>query len=344
MPAASPSGLVNALVDAFQQSGAAVFFVSERVQSHPRRFVVERGDRSFSIWVYVWTLTHGGRPSLPDEYRIQMTSVVSPLPLNPNGHTALLGYHPDLQVFAGFDLSKHRTFTTGSPSVQIDISALHGALQSGLSFHRKENDEIAVGVRSDQLLAYVLSSRHLHEFGPEAEVKRLLDQAVESTTPSPAVTNELNASIATLSAERKRIVREISRLSRNANFRKSVLNAYDNRCAVTRSQMRLVEAAHILPVPVENSSDHVSNGLALSPTLHRAYDNCLIYLDTDLVMKLNEQRAEQLVSDHLHAGLDALRPLLNKRIHLPLDVNQHPNREFIVKANSYRRIPGNWTG
>jgi putative restriction endonuclease len=55
--------------------------------------------------------------------------------------------------------------------------------------------------------------------------------------------------------------------------------AYGNRCAVTRVQLRLVDAAHILPVGTTGSADHVRNGIALSPTYHRAFDAGLIYLD-----------------------------------------------------------------
>jgi putative restriction endonuclease len=333
MPAIRPSTLVDAIMDGFQRSGDAAFFLSEKLQSHPRKFAVEYLGNSFSVWIYIWTLTPGGRDTLPDEFRIQMTSVESPLPLNPAGYTVLMGYHPDLRLFAGFDLAKHRTFTPGSSSVQIDINALHQALQAGLSFHTKANDEIAVGVRPDQLVNYILSATLLHKYGPEAEVKALLAKAAD-----PA--QGIDSSIEHLSAERQKIVTEVSRYSRSANFRKAVLNAYDNRCAVTRAQMRLVEAAHILPVPAEGSSDHVSNGIALAPTFHRAYDNCLIFLDTDLVMRLNTERANQLATESLEAGLDTLCALLDKPIHLPLDPGQRPKPEFVARANVYRRIPG----
>ncbi len=320
-------------MSAFQRSGGAAFFLSGRVRTHPRKFAVEYVGDSFSVWIYIWTLTPGGRDSLPDEYRIQMTAVASPLAFNPAGHTVLMGYHPDLDVFAGFDLARHRSFTAGSPSVQIHINALHQALQTGLSFHRKSNQEVAVGVRPDQILNYVVSSNLLHKYGPEARVLTFLNQAADPTQAAPTPAENL-------SAERKKIITEVSRLSRSANFRKSVLNAYDNRCAVTRGQMRLVEAAHVLPVPAPGSSDHVSNGISLSPTLHRAYDNCLVFLDRDLVMRLNEERADQLTSDGLHAGIDWLRGLLDKPIHLPLDAAQRPNGDFIDRANAYRRIPG----
>lgn len=332
MPPVSASELVNSFFDGFQQSGGAAYYVSDSVQGHPRRFVFEYYGGVADVWVYAWNLTHGGRDSLPDEFRIQMTSVDSPIALNPNGFTVLMGYHADLRVFAGFDLSKHIGFTAGSPSVQINISALHQALQAGLSFHSKSNDEIAVGVRPDQLVNYIIKSESLHKFGAEEKVQALLNQAVDPTQPSGAAFEQLGV-------ERQRIVSEVTQYSRDGNFRKAVLNAYDNRCAVTRTQMRLIDAAHILPVKVKGSSDHVSNGLCLSPTLHRAYDNCLIYLDQDLVMRLNEDRASQLINDRLDAGLAAFRLQLGKPIHLPSDIAQRPRPEFIARANIYRRIP-----
>lgn len=106
MPAVSPNALVNELIGAIQQSGGVAAYVSESVRTHPRKFIVSYMGKSYNLWVYIWTLTHGGRVSLPNEFRIQMTSVSSPLLVNPNGLTVLMGYHPDLRVFAGFDLRK----------------------------------------------------------------------------------------------------------------------------------------------------------------------------------------------------------------------------------------------
>ena len=142
MPAISPNVLVNEIINAIQQSGGIAAYVSETTRIHPRKFIINYFGNTYSLWIYIWTLTHGGRVSLPNEYRIQMTSVSSPLPINPNGLTVLMGYHPDLRMFAGFDLRKHSTFTVGSPSVQIHISAIHAALQNSLSFVTKDNDEL----------------------------------------------------------------------------------------------------------------------------------------------------------------------------------------------------------
>lgn len=333
MPAVSPKLIVNELIEAIQQSGGVASYVSENIRSHPRKFIISYLGNTCSLWVYIWTLTHGGRASLPDEYRIQMTSVSSPLQKNPSGLTVLMGYYPDLKMYAGFDLKKHSSFTAGSPSVQIDISAIHSALQNGLSFVTKENDEIAIGVRPDQFLTYCLNADLLHLYGAESSLTELLTKAVELQEIP-----ELDVS--SLKADRRLIVANISRYSRDANFRKIVLSAYDNRCAVTRSQLRLIDAAHILPVLSGASSDHVTNGMALSPTFHRAYDNCLIYLDENYVMRLNAEKADDLKTHKLDGGIKDFQKFLDKKIHLPLDVNQRPSPAYIKMANKHRRISG----
>jgi putative restriction endonuclease len=333
MPAVSPSSLVEQILNAIQQSGGVSAYTSESVRIHPRKFVVNFQSVTYTLWVYIWTLTHGGRASLPDEYRIQMTSVTSPLPLNPAGLTVLMGYYPDLEMFAGFDLIRHRIFTEGSPSVQIDLSAIHSALQNGLSFVTKENGEVAVGVRPDQFMNYCLNSVLLHENGSNADVAALLERAVEAH-------NIPEDDISHLTSDRRLIVENIKRYSRDANFRKIVINAYEGRCAVSRLQLRLVEAAHILPVASSESSDHVTNGIALSPLFHKAYDNRLIYLDEDYIMRLNPIKAEELRISRLYDGIEQITRFVGMRVHLPADTNQRPRRRYIQMANKCRRIPG----
>jgi putative restriction endonuclease len=331
VPAAQPSQLVDAILDAIQESGCSGILIS-KAQQNPRKFVITAADGTETeLSIYAWTLTFGGRPQLPDEYRIQMTSVSSPLQIAVNGPTILLGYEPNLKMFAGFDLRRHQTFTTGSPSVQIDIRTVRKALQDGLAFDRKSNNEIAIGIRPDQIVNYALNAEHLHKYAKEPDTLRLLAKASSRAIISPA-------DIATLSEPRQRIVQTVSRLSRDANFRLQVLNAYGNRCAVTRAQLRLVDAAHILPVGAPGSADNVQNGVGLAPTFHRAYDAGLIYLTQDLEMRINPRRETELVALRLDGGLAEFKESLG-RIHLPADRHQWPDPTFIAKANRFRLIP-----
>jgi len=331
MPAVRSNILIDAILDAFQDSGASSLLLSAPSR-HPRRFAVQTASGSVEVWVYAWTMTHGGRSSLPDEYRIQMTTVPSPLPLNPTGYTVLLGYEPNLKMFGGFDLRRHHRFTTGSPSVQIDIKCIHKAMQDGLAFDRKANNEIAVGIRSDQILSYIANASELHHLGASAAMFGLLVKA-------SALEKITDRELARLPQERRKIIAMVHRLSRLASFRQQVLTAYGNRCAVSRLQLRLVDAAHILPVGAEGSTDEIQNGLALSPTFHRAFDNGLVFLDEKCVMRINPAKELQLVMLRLDGGLSDFKSLLDKRIHLPPDRRQWPQRALIRMANNFRRIP-----
>ncbi len=331
MAATAPRTLVDAILQGIEDSGYVGTYLGARIREHPRRFAIALPDGGhISVWIYVWTLTHGGRDSLPDEYRIQMTTVTSPLALNPTGSTALLGYEPNLHLFAGFDLVRHRQFTSGSPSVQININTVWQALQLGLSFIRKTNEEIAIGIRSDHLVDYIKNAEALHRHGRFADTFNLLNRAT-------ALEDIPQTDIEGLAAPRRRIVETISRLSRNGNFRQQVLYAYENRCAVTRAQLRLVDAAHILPVGAPESSDDVCNGVALAPTYHRAYDAGLIYLDESLEMKVNPAKVTELRQLNLDGGLQGFQSQLG-RIHLPPHRQQWPNIQYIRQANRYRHV------
>ncbi len=331
MPAVAPRELVSAIVNAVEESGCTATLASP-LNKQPRRFIIVGQNVPESMTVYAWSLTPGGRPQLANEYRIQMTSVKSPLAISTAGPTILIGYDGARNLFAGFDINRHRTFTTGSPSIQIGIAEVREAERNGLSFYRKSNEEIAIGIRPDMFIAYAMNAPLLHRYGRDANIRRLLDQAVVIERPIP------QQEVEDLPAERQRIVAEVSRLSRDARFKQRVLFAYGNRCAVTRVQLRLVDAAHILPVGTPGSSDAVNNGLSLSPTYHRAYDTGLIYLDENFRMQINEPRLQVLQALNLALGIDSFREPLGE-IFLPPDPRQRPLPELIRKANEFRQIP-----
>ena len=130
----------------------------------------------------------------------------------------------------------------------------------------------------------------------------------------------------------------VSRLTRDGAFKQRVMFAYGNRCAVTRIQLRLVDAAHILPVGAAGSADHVRNGIALSPTYHRAFDAGLIYLDGHNRMRLNEGQLHVLQQLNLTGGIDTFRAPLGQQKFLPPDPNQRPSQDFILRGNRFRQI------
>lgn len=330
MPPTSREGINRAILDAIHECGA-VGVHNLSTFAHPREYLVTRDGLHTSLYVYCWNLTSGGRPSLHYEYRIQMTSVESPLRMNENGHTVLLGFDSERTVFAGFDIGRHQTFTGRSPSVQVSTLTLNECLQNGLAFQTKSNNEIAVGFRSDMLLFYCKHASELHSIGGDSTYLDIVERAVtEPDIPSDEVVS--------LTQDRQLVVQETARWSRSSTFTKQVLNAYDNRCAVTRRKLKLVDAAHILPVKAGHESiDTVRNGIALSPTYHRAFDNGLIFLTENMEMHLNDSAANELVRRGLDAGIDSFAARLGK-IHLPYDPRQHPDPYFIRLANDFKGL------
>src|SRR5205823_4534730 len=84
MPAVPAQQLVDAILDAIQESSSVGVLTSAGVHGNPRRFSIAVPDvEVLDVWIYIWTLTPGGRPvTMPDEYRIQPTGVTPPLAMN----------------------------------------------------------------------------------------------------------------------------------------------------------------------------------------------------------------------------------------------------------------------
>jgi putative restriction endonuclease len=80
-----------------------------------------------------------------------------------------------------------------------------------------------------------------------------------------------------LKTKRKRVESRISRVARSSAFPTRVNKEYQWTCAIsgvalaTPSKMYEVQAAHVVPVS-EGGTDDIRNGLALSHTLHWAFD------------------------------------------------------------------------
>lgn len=95
-------------------------------------------------------------------------------------------------------------------------------------------------------------------------------------------------------SKRDRVSQLTNRAVRDRNFRKTVLRAYDERCAITGLRLingggrAEVEAAHIRPVE-HDGPDIVSNGLALSGTTHWMFDRGLVGLADDLTILVSRQ-------------------------------------------------------
>ena len=118
----------------------------------------------------------------------------------------------------------------------------------------------------------------------------------------------------------------LSKIPRDRVFRRHVLEAYNDTCALTGLRLingggrAEVQAAHIRPV-AEGGPDTVRNGIALSGTVHWMFDRGLISLDDDLNI---------LISRHVNDP-GQIRCLLNTsgKALQPANQAQKPHPKFL---------------
>lgn len=325
MAALSKPQLLQRVVEAIDESGWNLLYVST---THPFKVNIYQGNLRYLTKIYIWNLSHGGGIKRPqNEYRIQV-KVRENLEEEPGWITLLLGWWEDAGVFAGFDFRKHLGLPGWSSSIQIKEDALKSAYINGFATSDKGNQEIAIAFRPDFFVEYLQNLSSLHDFGQYAQDLQVLEDVVKDL--------EINdEDIAITDYERKSTAATVKRKLRDISFRKRVLAAYSYRCAFCGIQLKLVDAAHIVPVQ-ENGSDETSNGIALCVLHHRAYDKGFVTVWDDYSVKSNSQYVANLRKINLDSGLDKFEKNLRPIIYLPPSVSDRPHVENIKIANRIR--------
>lgn len=296
---------------------------------HLRVFRNDDGDRGFSLRIYIWNCTHGGGSArADDEYRIQLTGVVPTI--HPGELTLLLGWHDGYGVFAAWDITKHSGQDSKSPSAQIKEDALANAHTHAFSIHRRHNGEIAVAFRPEFLVEYALNSESMHRSGKSLEDISALNSLDRVTDAQiGAVANK----------QRRTIVTQIARKYRAHDFKQRVLGAYGNRCAVCGVQLKLIDAAHIIPVADPSSTDETANGIALCKIHHAAMDRNLISINEHYRIEVSRTEMERLEKYSLNGGIKEFKQHLKTAILLPADRRDYPEPNYFKRA----RVVRNWT-
>ncbi|AII51769.1 HNH endonuclease [Hymenobacter sp. APR13] len=99
---------------------------------------------------------------------------------------------------------------------------------------------------------------------------------------------------------------EVETAVRSAVFKREVLRAYNYTCAISGLQListgtsavaPLLDACHIVPWALSHD-DTIGNGLALTPTLHRAFDRHLLRIDQDYRVRVASSFRELRGQEH----------------------------------------------
>jgi len=117
-------------------------------------------------------------------------------------------------------------------------------------------------------------------------------------------------------------------------FRRLVLSAYQERCAICRLRhLELLDAAHILPDRDPRGEPVVTNGLGLCKIHHSAYDAHIIGIDPDARVHVRVDILAEVDGPMLRYGLQAVH---GTRLNLPRRGEHRPNRDFL--AERYERF------
>ncbi|WP_235570075.1 HNH endonuclease [Lysobacter sp. Root916] len=315
--------LLSLLVESIESAGWNVLVVDS---NKPFRFRVYRdGLRGLNLCVFIWNCTHGGGAArAADEYRIQITGVVPHE--DRDATTLLLGWHGEYEVFGAWDIRRHEGQDSSSPSAQIREDVLLRAHSHRFSIGSRATGEMVVAFRPEFLIDYAISSGALHRQTNHEDFDLLNDVDAITDTQIDSIESE----------QRRKVVATIVRRYRAADFRRRVLGAYGNRCAMCGVQLNLIDAAHIVPVASDDSSDATSNGIALCKLHHAAFDRNLVSFDAEYRIEVSNSELVKLESKRRHEGSENFVANLKAAILLPNDRRDYPGKRFIELSRQIR--------
>ena len=131
--------------------------------------------------------------------------------------------------------------------------------------------------------------------------------------------------------------REEELILRSHIFRKAVLEIYDGRCAISGMKLEfgknvtMVDACHIIPF-TDAQGDTITNGIALSPTLHRAFDRGLVSISNDYRVLVHPR-----LTDHFPEV--GIRQFVSHQLHLPQDSRFYPSPEKFAQHRQRFAFP-----
>ncbi len=328
MPGIRFDKLAEKFTDALELAGATVLLAG-MPDTRPLTLGVVSEGETFRLEVFLWAVTFGGRKTLPDERRIQLTNV-DRFTLKAGVKTILGGWSDEEGVFAFWDVRRHLQFSAGSPSLQISVNTLRRAAAVGFAPELRdvrEGKETAIAVHPDYLLWYLREYERLYDCGPEAsEATGLVDAEPE------AEREFIDSGRSDVEQSRRHQVVSVVRHFREARFRPMVLRAYGFRCALTDVALRLVDAAHVVPVSEPTSTDEPRNGVALNPLLHRAYDAGLLGLLPGGRTAINERLLSGLKRHKLDAGLQVFRGMVPRTMRMPTSPEFVPPDDYLLRG------------
>lgn len=127
---------------------------------------------------------------------------------------------------------------------------------------------------------------------------------------------------------------------RGGVFKRQIPELYNNTCCISGLQVvtninaSLIDACHIVPFS-ESHDDTITNGLALCPTLHRAFDRGLVAINPDGYRVMVSKRFTEPVT-----SIYSICQFEGKEINRPANEKYHPGKDNLYRH--LERFAGNF--
>lgn len=131
---------------------------------------------------------------------------------------------------------------------------------------------------------------------------------------------------------------QVEIFSRNVAFRREILHLYKEKCCISglhvsaKFTITMVDACHIVPF-AESFNNNPTNGVALSPNLHRAFDRGLLSIDENYRVILSKYFTENLESPY------SFNQFNSSQITLPSLEKFFPSQEYFAwhRKNKFQK-------
>ena len=202
-----------------------------------------------------------------------------------------------------------------------------GALKDAIAF--AEIDKDLFELIMDSVGNYILEEKLLELFFPETKTNyRLNDYPFINHLESQILNDDRESYVERISDLKETLSKdefEEEIFVRSGVFKREIPKIYDFQCAISGMRVesttnaQLVDACHIIPFAI-SKDDTITNGISLSPNLHRAFDRGLITINTDYIVRISPAIKES-------ESPYSLKQFEGKQINLPREIKFYPSIE-----------------
>lgn len=278
----------------------------------------------------------GNNRDNPDEVRIQLSRNLieqQRVRFEQGERVAFIGFYERGDTFLAWD-PRHIFSLTARTVVSVygRQSQSSTALRLGYATHSFRSmalseDSFSIALPSYSLGFYLENYEKFHRLSGDREIERIISASDDFSSASPSATSEeVEVKIEDI---RETFTSTRVAYKRNGAFVRAVLSAYDSRCCICDKQLKIVQAAHIVPHALDHSNDEVTNGLALCVEHHKLYDDALLLPGPGQKLIFNDRRAAFLQEAGLDSGLDEVAARAKSDYRIPDDPDLQPNPRYL---------------